>query len=536
MRWVGIHRGIRRLIGVGVLVATAAVWVLVLGPSMLGGPATYLKISGISMEPVYYAGDLVVTRERAAYGIGDIVAFRGGEGIVIHRIIGGDAQFGFVLQGDNNNFIDPWEPTPDEILGEAWLHLPGKGDLASTLREPLNLGFAAGGLTMISLLGQGKRRRKGTRPAKTRAAHATHSADRSPTTALLAACTALTLVGVLAALGAATAFRQPTTTTLPADGAGYTHEASFDWVVHTAPSVVYPDRTVTPADAPEAQPVNTDSPFADDATAAGPPAPVVYTKLAERLDLDVRYALTSAAALDVTGTYAVLLDLRAAGGPAVTTELVPETRFDGRAVEEQVTIDFADVAGRIETIEEETGASASSYELTVRPVVRVDGTVAGEPIDEEYAPAFAIQYTGERIEPDMELTRSATEGRGEDVVVPNTVGLLGANLGVTALRWVSGGLLVLCALLTAALGLVVSGRLGGDPVSRLRARHGAINVTDVGASEATRHVVVRDVADVARLAERSGAPLLHHHGTDGHRFLVEVGSVRYECLLPDEEG
>ena len=43
---------------------------------------------------------------------------------MIHRIIGGSAEEGFLMQGDNNDFIDPWELTPDEIVGKAVFIIP----------------------------------------------------------------------------------------------------------------------------------------------------------------------------------------------------------------------------------------------------------------------------------------------------------------------------------------------------------------------------------------------------------------------------
>ena len=59
------------------------------------------------MQPTLYEGDLAVVRQQSSYEEGDIVAFRVPEGedgegaIIIHRIVGGDAENGFILQGDN---------------------------------------------------------------------------------------------------------------------------------------------------------------------------------------------------------------------------------------------------------------------------------------------------------------------------------------------------------------------------------------------------------------------------------------------------
>jgi signal peptidase I len=98
---------------------------------------TYVVVSGPSMEPTYITGDLVVARNQPDYRIGDVVVFATGDGNVIHRIIGGDGESGYVTQGDNNPDPDRWAPTDDEVLGEAVLHLPGVGDVVMLAKQVL---------------------------------------------------------------------------------------------------------------------------------------------------------------------------------------------------------------------------------------------------------------------------------------------------------------------------------------------------------------------------------------------------------------
>jgi signal peptidase len=122
------------------LAATAAVAVLVwlfLWPAAIGGSMTYVVVSGPSMEPVYETGDFVAAREQESYGIGDIVVFSTENGNVIHRIIGGDGDTGYVMQGDNNPEVDQWTPTGDEVLGKAALHVPDAGKAVMLVRQIL---------------------------------------------------------------------------------------------------------------------------------------------------------------------------------------------------------------------------------------------------------------------------------------------------------------------------------------------------------------------------------------------------------------
>ena len=98
--------------------AACAAWFITLRPAPLGGPATYVIVRGVSMEPTYHAGDLVIVRRRPVYQAGDIVAYKipagevGGGLSVIHRIVGGSVETGFRTKGDNNAESDPWRPTP----------------------------------------------------------------------------------------------------------------------------------------------------------------------------------------------------------------------------------------------------------------------------------------------------------------------------------------------------------------------------------------------------------------------------------------
>lgn len=161
------------------LVALLAAWWFVLGPSFLGGPATYIIVAGESMEPTLHSGDLAVLRSQDGYAAGDIVAYRvpegeSGEGAsIIHRIAGGTAEEGFVTQGDNKNGDDLWRPKPEHIAGKMWFSIPGGGNFLLRLRQPMTLGLLVGGLGMLTVLsgGWGKPpRRSDTSRSRPRAA------------------------------------------------------------------------------------------------------------------------------------------------------------------------------------------------------------------------------------------------------------------------------------------------------------------------------------------------------------------------------
>jgi signal peptidase len=148
----------RQLLGLALTFAVVAVWAVVLRPTALGGPASYIFVSGVSMEPTLETGDLVVLQASDDYATGDIIAFRvpdgspGAGSLVIHRIVGGSPDVGFVMQGDNKPAPDEWRPTGDLVAGRIWLHVPGAGAIVAWLRQPAVFASLAAGLVVFLIV------------------------------------------------------------------------------------------------------------------------------------------------------------------------------------------------------------------------------------------------------------------------------------------------------------------------------------------------------------------------------------------------
>jgi len=71
---------------------------------------------------------------------------------VIHRIVGGDAAKGFVVQGDNRTAPDVWHPKPEDIVGAKALRIPQAVVVLQFLRSPLLLGLLAASFVFVHLL------------------------------------------------------------------------------------------------------------------------------------------------------------------------------------------------------------------------------------------------------------------------------------------------------------------------------------------------------------------------------------------------
>jgi signal peptidase I len=144
-------------------------WAVSLRPTFLGGPTTYVMVSGISMEPSMHTGDLVIATRRDGYNRGDVVAFRvpqrepGGGAIVIHRVMGGNGEDGYITKGDNRESADLWHPLDADIKGAMLFVVPKAGTVVSFLRSPIGIALAAGVMVFLMFVLDG--RSDGTKPS-----------------------------------------------------------------------------------------------------------------------------------------------------------------------------------------------------------------------------------------------------------------------------------------------------------------------------------------------------------------------------------
>jgi signal peptidase I len=146
------------------VLAIVVVWTVALRPQFLGGPTAVVLVSGTSMEPSLHTGDLVLVHRRPSYRVGDVVAYRVprgnvGEGqVVIHRIIGGSAESGFVVRGDNRGTDDQWRPKPADIVGTHWADVPTGSPVLAALRSPIGLAALAAAFVFVFVAcGSGRR-------------------------------------------------------------------------------------------------------------------------------------------------------------------------------------------------------------------------------------------------------------------------------------------------------------------------------------------------------------------------------------------
>ena len=515
----------RHVITLLLLATLVAAWAFLLLPTSLGGPASYIIASGVSMEPTLDSGDLVVLRRGQSYQPGDIVGFRVRGGIVIHRIVGGSAEEGFLTQGDNKEGTDPWQPRPGDILGRMWCRLPGAGRLIISLRSrPLSLLGLTGAIALAALHEpQAKRQRKRRwrmrfRPAASKTARHIDG--------LLAVLALSLLVGLASAAGAVYCFRQPTERAEAVERLRYEHTAAFNYTVHTAPSNLYTGDVVGPIGP------------AEPGGAATVTSSPVMRELARSVDLSFAYLLKSSQPADLEGEIAASLLIKAGKGWTKTIDLLPPKPFAGAEASTQLSLDLAQIAALIDTIEEETQYDPGSYEVSLVPKVRLRGHIGQQAIDDTYEPAFRIGLDRRQITMDPAVGRSEVRTVTEEEIRPQRVGLLRLSLPVTVARRLSLAGAALGALASAVVASVLFLGLGSGEVARIRIRYGSmlVSVARVEADYSPK-IEVASMSDLVRLARHQGSMICHQERAPGaHLYFVHDGQVTYQHCVSEPIG
>ena len=79
---------------------------------------TIFTASGKSMTPTIEAGDILLVRKDPYYSINDIIVYKNDEGMIVcHRIVQKD-DISYITKGDDNKFIDGYNPTIEDIYGK----------------------------------------------------------------------------------------------------------------------------------------------------------------------------------------------------------------------------------------------------------------------------------------------------------------------------------------------------------------------------------------------------------------------------------
>jgi len=489
-----------------------------LAPLPIGGQAAYVIVNGNSMEPQFQRGDLVILHQAADYQIGDIATYRHpAAGPIIHRIKArqGDR---FVLQGDNNDWVDSYQPHSAEIIGKLRWHLPAAGKIVERLRTPALMALLAawGGLVALFPIQGGTQDRRGGnrphrhRPRKRKNSMEHHSDNKTDLVIILA------ILALASFLLAGFAFTRPTTRTLQ-DEITYRQTGTFSYSA-AAPTGIYAGDRVQP----------------------GEP---IFRRLIDEVTVSFDYQFVADRPANLRGTYRLLAQLSHPNGWKQAIELQPETGFSGSRFNVSGVINLAEVQALIDSLEQQTGLQSQQYTLSIVPEVFVQGIFAGQELQAEFLPRLKFRF--DKLQMQLAEDRSAASDTKNPfkpsqqglLMQPreaaNTLSLLGFQLKVWTARLValSGLILSLGGILVVSL-LMFEARQGSE-LSRLQAKYGPLLITvrSVDPGSDSRMIEVGSIEDLAKIADRNGCMILHQTQGTIHHYFVRDGEVSYRYRL-----
>ena len=536
-----------------ILVLMAVIWVA-FAPMQAGGQAAYIVVIGNSMEPKFHRGDLVIVQRDTHYTIGDVVAYKnaGLNSNVIHRIID-IRRSHFIFKGDNNSWVDTYQPSFDELIGKQWIHIPGGGSILQRLRDPFTMALLAGalaGFLMISFLNE---KTKGNKQMKNKSwrewisglksrltlASPLHPETGSDQTALsrskfslpkgklieLNGSTTETLfftLGLIAFVSFILGFislTRPVTVSMP-DDVLYQNIGLFSYSASV------------PADIYDANTLQTGEP--------------IFPKLTCSTLLNFHYALIGDDLKDIAGSYQITAQIiEPQSGWQRTITLLPETAFKGSSFDTSAKLNFCEVIKLTQTLEEQADFHPTQYTLLVTPNVTISGKISGRELqDANYQPQLTFRYDRQNfsiVKPDPAtnpFNQTQASFIREIHQKANTMSLFGWQPTILTLR-----MLALLGLILSSIGiwLLINSMQAATnmrPDSAIRLRYGSmlIELQSAELNETSNIVDVQSIDDLAKLAERFNTAILHKSINSNHSYLVNTNSTTYRFTISTQTG
>jgi len=508
-----------------ILVLMAALW-LTFAPVQFGGQASYIMIAGASMEPRLHYGDLVVAREEITYEVGDVVTYRHPKiGPVIHRIIErtGDT---YTFKGDNNDWIDSYEPTSSELSGKSWIYIPGAANIILKLRSSVGiilLSFTIGIMVLItfsrkSLFGEDQHK-KDEKMVTERSRSLNFSGYMEGTLfALGAVLLGAILLGVFA-------FSNHLTQSVPAD-IPYEHLGTFSYEAVGSPNV-YDDGEVNTGDA-------------------------IFHSLISEFDLAFKYQLSTPETNNFTGNYQILLEVSEPNGWRRQIELHPSTEFQGESFTTEATINLRYVLSLVDQMKTNTDFTQQVFNVDIVSEVNIQGNLGDQAFEDTFVPRISFQLDDYQLF----LTRSNPFEEGIDPLVPvqtgflprqqqipATLNILGLKPTVQTARWIAGVALGVSLLGIAAVLYPFLRASMKNPSEKIRIQFDKIllDIQTLPKKVASKAIDVDRFEDLAKLAEKKGSMIFHHVEANKHTYLLQDGEITYRFVLTvpepeDEDG
>ena len=484
--------------------------------AILTGQVAYVITDGVSMNPLYQQGDLVFVVKDDSYHVREIAAYHdpGSGSRVLHRIISGDGVTGFAFKGDNNESIDPFKPTADQLIGRAVLHVPKGGLWLSPLLGPSGLGVL--GFLFVSGTAVKRTRREIPRGRRKKRVKAMSRQGGSWATAVMVAKTverlppllrtAAALVAVLTGLGIALGilgWMKPVVDVRTNHVAAATQSMIFSYSATVPLSAAYDGTTVLS------------------------PEPI-FRKLADHVALRLQYQ-------GHPGTMVVTATISDGTGWHSTMMIAPWKKFFGKTYDTTVNLDLGVFERRAKDAAMAVGSQVGSVNVAFTARVTAPSQQAfTAPLSFSLAP-LAFTLTGGATS----LTVGGTAPAATAAFVPREITALGRTI-MTAAQARSYAVLMFLGSLVGAVAIAFVTRR--DTPLRTRAeierRHPQllVHVEPMTSAPGKPVVTVDDFAALAKLAERYGQMVLTWSRPDADDFVVRDDGITYRYRIPIEAG
>lgn len=489
-------RTVRYGTAVSLCLLLAAAWWFA-APAQLGGSTTYVSTYGVSMEPGFHTGDLAIIRPAAEYRVGDVTAYRSElmNTVVMHRIVAIKNGY-YTFKGDNNSWLDPEQPTENELVGALTAHIPKGGLGLKTLTSPPVLAVLAFALlTGGSAAAPTRRRRKRRRLAVSR-----HTTTPSALPLTLGGLPAP--LRVSAGIGAALAILG-VVLGVPASAGPLEEEGASE-----ATSEQRVDFSYT-ADVGQSA--------AYDGTTATSPDPV-FRKLADTVDVRFSYH-------GEPGTVMVTADLSTPGGWHSSVPLADPESFTGSGYEGTVALDLKALETRAQAASSVTGMPATPLSITVTPKITTAGGA-------DFQPGLKLNLTPLQLAPDggaagLSVTNSTTTA--QPGMTPRLLGVNGMTISAAAARFISAALLLAALAILAFIMVFYRRTAPTDEATAIRRRYSAllVPVHPMTAPQGRPVIDVTTFSTLAKLAERYGLLILHWTRSGVETFVVQDENITY---------
>jgi signal peptidase I len=514
--------------GIVVVAVLVPLW-LFLGPTQLGGAATYSITDGISMKPLLVKGDLALVRSQSSYKVGEIVLYQSStlHKPVLHRIV--VIQNGhYFFKGDNNDFVDPGYATRSELTGKLWFHVRYVGSALGWIGKPWHAALLASLTAAFLLLGgvtTGRRRKRRRGPLTVASAPPEHEPHylEPMTRATLASIAALTALGLLfVGIGFAA----------PTDRAGVTHAAYQS----------------TGAYSYRAKVLKANSTYPSGFATTGQP---LFRGLINSATFAFKYRFESSLPHAIHGTIELkALILSTASSWQNLYDVEVKRSFVGDTATTGGPLKLNNLFELLDQLSAAAATAGAEYSVDLQPVVHISGTVDGKPISSTFSPVLPLSATSLAVKlavataalpPGATYTPQSGVAALAATLKPSQAGDLPntARNHITIARYripvLNIRLLGLLALAFAGLGAILHGRLlrrdSQRSVEEQIAAHFGLLVTSVDALVLPAGVLptpVHDFTGLATLARYLERPILRKTDTEGRTYTVDDETRVYE--------